>query len=232
MPSGLSLSFHQHSRQTEVAFLQKEWSEPFKKRLWQFIVKNKILNQARCLSFYDRETAEYLFSMAQKIQSGDPDNKEAQGARHYWRYLIEGFKRGEDDILNSAFNFGYAIVRGLLSRSIVASGLIPCFGLHHKNKLNPYNLSDDLVEFFRPIVDLKVLKMRPFSQRRSNHMTRKERQDLARIITCPVLIQGEEMGLKDACDRVVLQLVSCTRQKSIHRMISPELNAGSPFYEK
>ena len=128
--------------------------------MWQEVVKAKINNQAAVLQALDLDGAKKLQEIAKQVQSGDAKNAEAYAANLYWKYLFEKFNRSdESDIRNSALNYGYAIVRGAMARAVVGAGLLPCFGIHHANKLNQFNLVDDLMEPFRAFVDYKVALM-------------------------------------------------------------------------
>lgn len=133
---------------------------PTKKRLWGQIVQQKIANQAETLKNLDK-TYQPLERLANKVKTGDPDNLEAQAAQKYWRLLFgEQFRRDTElDGINSLLNYGYAIVRALIARAIVGSGLHPALGLFHSNQYNGLCLADDLMEPFRPWVDYKVYLM-------------------------------------------------------------------------
>lgn len=161
MPCCVLSPFMQHSRQLSVLKLQLEASEPKKKRLWQSIVRQKIRNQAECLSQFGlREQADHLQKMSLAVMSGDSSFVEGVAAAYYFRALFgEGFVRGVDeDGRNAALNYGYAILRAVIARSLSVYGLLPCLGLHHKSELNAFNLADDLIEPFRPLVDRAVRK--------------------------------------------------------------------------
>jgi len=135
--------------------------KPTQKRLWADIVKAKLQQQAAVLEAAGC-SARPLSAMVPKVRSGDPDNLEAQGARRYWRLLFgEEFRRdqGADDI-NILFNYGYTIVRAATARAVIAAGLHPTLSLHHSNSGNPMRLVDDLMEPFRPTIDLCVWKLR------------------------------------------------------------------------
>jgi len=161
LPSGTFFPYHNHSRYSEIAWIQTESSEPLKKRLWQEIVKAKINNQAAVLEALNKDGYKKLYEIARQVQSGDVKNAEAYAANLYWKYLWEDFNRSNDkDIRNSALNYGYAVIRGTMARSVVGSGLLPCFGVHHANKLNQFNLVDDLMEPFRPFLDYRVATMK------------------------------------------------------------------------
>lgn len=160
MPNGTFIPFHQHSRLSQIAHLQQKIKQPLKKRLWQAIVTKKIANQARCLTIYEKDDSA-LRRLADKVKSGDSDNLEAYAAKLYWSTLFDDFSRDQKgyDPVNVALNYGYAIVRGAIARSLVSFGLLPTFGLFHRSELNAYNLADDLIEPLRPAVDKTIKQM-------------------------------------------------------------------------
>jgi CRISP-associated protein Cas1 len=161
IPSCVLLPFHAHSRQAGVARMQALWSEPFKKRCWQKIIHAKVTNQAEVITGRSPDTVDFLHRLRTHIASGDSGNIEAQAARAYWSALFENFARAtnENDIRNSALNYGYAIVRGMIARALVGVGFLPAFGLHHCSELNAFNLADDMIEPFRPFVDAVVREL-------------------------------------------------------------------------
>jgi CRISPR-associated protein Cas1 len=161
IPSCVLLPFHAHSRQAGVARMQALWSEPFKKRCWQKIIHAKVTNQAEVITGRSHDTVDFLHRLRTHIASGDSGNIEAQAARAYWSALFENFARAtnENDIRNSALNYGYAIVRGMIARALVGVGFLPAFGLHHCSELNAFNLADDMIEPFRPFVDAVVREL-------------------------------------------------------------------------
>ena len=156
-PSGVLMPFHRHYRQGGIAIAQAEMALPLKKRLWQAIVKTKILNQAASLDRTERTGGEGLRAMSRLVGSGDPDNVEARAAREYWGCLFESFRRDDDgDTRNMMLNYGYAVIRSGVARALVAAGLVPALGVNHASATNAFNLADDLVEPFRPFVDVAV----------------------------------------------------------------------------
>ena len=136
-------------------------SLPTHKRLWAAVVKSKLEQQAAALEAAGAPTAP-LTALAAKVRSGDPANLEAQGARRYWGLLFgDSFRRDQDGGgLNGLLNYGYTILRSATARAVVAAGLHPSIGLHHSNDTNAMRLVDDLMEPFRPVVDLKVWQLR------------------------------------------------------------------------
>ena len=137
---------------------QLEWSEPIKKRVWQHVVQDKISHQAAVLQVRaEEEWASRLRSLVQEVRSGDPTNREAHAARLYFQVLFgNGFSRDQDTVVNAALNYGYSILLSSVNREIVARGYLTQIGICHRNEYNQYNLSCDLMEPFRPIVDRLV----------------------------------------------------------------------------
>lgn len=159
IPCAVTLPFSRHSRQLEVTHQQLNWTVSEKNRWWQQIVQAKIRNQAECLALCGRcEKAVILRKRSDAVRRGDSENIEATAAAIYFPALFgEGFTRGaEADTRNAALNYGYAILRGCMARCLAVYGFIPWMGLHHESTLNAWNLADDMMEPYRPVVDLFV----------------------------------------------------------------------------
>ena len=140
---------------------QLEATKPTTKRLWAEVVRSKLEQQAAALEAMGSPTAP-LTALVNKVRSGDPDNIEAQGARRYWGLLFgDKFRRDQDaGGLNAMLNYGYTVLRAATARAVIAAGLHPTLGLHHSNDSNPMRLVDDLMEPFRPVIDLKIWQLR------------------------------------------------------------------------
>jgi CRISPR-associated protein Cas1 len=220
IPNGLLMPFHQHSRQLQVAQIQVEASLPLKKRLWQQLVQNKILNQAVCLERCDSEDNHLLEALAREVQSGDKGNKEAQAAKLYWPRLFgTRFRRfSQTHWTSSALNYGYAILRGAMARAVVANGLLPCFGLNHQSQLNAFNLVDDLIEPFRPLVDETVYQLvqqveSTGDEDVSNELPRFAKHQLVLLTQKNCTIDQEVTPLPLGCQRLSESLVRALRDK-------------------
>jgi CRISP-associated protein Cas1 len=137
---------------------QLGWTEPAKKRVWQRVVKDKIAHQARILETRSRGLeADILKKDIPEVRSGDTTNREAHAARVYFAGLFGAdFSREDDSAINAALNYGYAIILSAVNREIVARGYLTQYGINHHNEYNQFNLSCDLMEPFRPIVDRLV----------------------------------------------------------------------------
>ncbi len=156
-PSGVFLPFGTHSRTTRILRLQLKATQPAKKRIWAEIVKAKIRNQARCLKYAGQMGDDRLEKLASAVRSGDAGNLEARAAKWYFDGLFGSqFSRIQDTPVNACLNYGYAIIRGAVARQLVLHGLHPPMGIFHSSEQNAFNLADDLIEPFRPVVDLYV----------------------------------------------------------------------------
>lgn len=161
MPSGLMLPLAGNTLQSERFEAQISASLPLKKQLWQQTISMKIKNQGAVLKKATNMEIGNMLAWASQVKSGDTQNLEGRAAAYYWRNLFgenSNFVRRQDgDDPNALLNYGYAILRAIIARSLVASGLIPTLGIHHSNKYNAYCLADDIMEPYRPYVDLMVV---------------------------------------------------------------------------
>jgi CRISP-associated protein Cas1 len=214
MPSGLALPFHAHHRQAEIAQLQINLTQPLKKRIWQVMVQRKIENQAACLQLVGRPNPA-VAAMAKLVGSGDPENIEARAARAYWSSLFDDFTRAnESDLRNKMLNYGYAILRSGVARALVASGLLPCFGIFHASVTNPFNLADDLLEPFRPNVDRMVFDLSENGVRKQGDLTPSEKRQLATLLTTDIRMADQNMSLLSACETAAASLVRTMEKNS------------------
>ena len=201
-PISVLTPFYQHSRNTKIANLQISMGDVLKKRLWQKIVKQKIENQSNVLKIlFKNDILDIYIGL---VQSGDKTNIEGQCAKKYWSLLFDNFKRHSKTKHNFALDYGYAIIRGTLSKYVASSGLIPCFGLHHCNELNSFNLVEDLIEPFRPFVDLMVAEMDILE---NEELTKEDRGYLLTILTKQCFYKNEQITVQNACEDICQSLV-------------------------
>ena len=160
-PSGVFLPFQSHSRATRMLRLQLDLDKPAGKRSWAHIVQAKINNQAFCMKTLNTGGHERLESYSRRVRSGDTGNMEAQASAYYFPQIMgRSFSRSQEGWTNAALDYGYAVMRGACARALVAHGMLPTVGLFHSSEQNAFNLADDLIEPFRPIVDLHVATSR------------------------------------------------------------------------
>jgi CRISP-associated protein Cas1 len=223
MPAGMALPFHQHHKQAGISALQLAASLPLKKRLWQSLVVSKIENQAACLDKSGKDGAT-LRAMARRVSSGDPDNMEAQSARAYWSLLFENFTRSDEgDIRNMMLNYGYAVLRAAIARAVVAFGLLPSVGLFHASESNAFNLADDLIEPFRPLVDVRVAQLAGDLKTGERELTVNHRRELAGILNCDCTLQGETISVLNASERSAESLVRALSAGEPKELLLPDL---------
>lgn len=155
-PNGIFLPFIQYNASLKILNLQLNCPKPVLKRLRSAIVSAKIHNQSQCLKLNNLDGYDFIDMLSKKVRSGDPDNIEARAAFHYFKYLFgDDFVRYEESSnINACLNYGYAVIRGEIARRLVGHGLHPPLGIFHCNQKNSFNLADDLMEPFRPIVDI------------------------------------------------------------------------------
>jgi CRISPR-associated protein Cas1 len=162
LPYGLMLPMFSHHAFTEKMFQQLNASLPLKKNLWQQTIIAKINNQAGVLRSLGKEDMKMAY-YTRLVNSGDPQNVEGRAAAYYWDKLFgdgASFTRDTDGGgVNAMLNYGYAILLAMVARSLVASGLLPAVGIHHRNKYNPWCLASDIMEPYRPYVDKLVLQL-------------------------------------------------------------------------
>lgn len=222
MPVGLMLPLCGNTTQSERFALQLSASLPLKKQLWQQTVKQKITNQAAALSQLTAEETRCMNVWANNVRSGDPDNIEARAAAYYWKYLFQdpGFKRDRDGSPpNNLLNNGYAILRAVIARALVSSGLLPTLGIHHHNRYNAYCLADDIMEPYRPYVDRIV-----FTLYKNGHtgLTTDVKRELLKIPTIDVVIEGRKSPLMIGATTTTASLYKCFEGES-RKIAYPEM---------
>ena len=211
MPVGLLLPLHGNTTQNERFRQQLDASLPLSKQLWQQTVKAKIENQAAVLKECSGEEIKCMRVWAANVKSGDSDNQEARAAAYYWKNLfrIEGFTRDRDGIPpNNLLNYGYAILRAVVARGLVASGLLPTLGIHHHNRYNAYCLADDIMEPYRPYVDRLVYSI----VRQGGNYAELTKELKVRLLTIPTLetnIAGKRSPLMIAVGQTTASLYKC-----------------------
>ena len=211
MPIGLMLPLYGNTTQNERFRQQLDASLPLMKQLWQQTIKAKIENQAVVLKEYSDVETKCMNVWAADVKSGDSNNLEARAAAYYWKNLfqIEGFTRDRDGIPpNNLLNDGYAILRAVVARGLVVSGLLPTLGIHHHNRYNAYCLADDVMEPYRPYVDRLVCGM----IKQGVDYTELTKELKAQLLTIPVLethIAGKRSPLMVAVGQTTASLYKC-----------------------
>ena len=225
--NAITLPFHTHSTFSKIVHSQVAIKKPLKKRIWQELVKQKIYNQATVMEYVQKQSvAKELSLFVKSVKSNDEENLEAQAARLYWGHLFENFvriQRGAEDIKNASLNYCYAVVRSAVARSITNAGLMPSFGVHHQNYFNAFNLADDMIEPFRPFVDLHV-KMTLLNYD-DEVLTSKVKVELVNILNLEfVCIDGGVSNLRVAIDTVVQSFQKVVLHNNLDVLCLPSID--------
>jgi len=223
LPVGLMLPLDGNSIQTERFRYQIDASEPLKKNLWAQTVKAKIENQAAVLRLAGIDNKR-LLALVPQIQSGDPDNVEGRAASVYWKLLFDDIEFTRDrfgSFPNPHLNYCYAILRAIVARGLVGSGLLPTLGIHHSNKYNAYCLADDIMEPYRPFCDWLVYKLVIDGTVADEEITRKHKAQLLTIAAVDIKIDGKKSPLMVGLARTTHSLTECFEGKR-RKIIYPE----------
>ena len=216
LPVGLMLPLYGNSTQNERFRYQLDASQPLRKQLWQQTIKAKIENQAAVLSACSGRPIKNMKRWADDVRSGDPDNVEGHAAAYYWRYFfnnitgLENFTRNREGMApNNLLNYGYAILRAVVARALVTSGLLPTLGIHHHNRYNAYCLADDIMEPYRPYVDELVFAIVKEQGVDNLQLTTTLKAQLLSIPTLDVVIGGKRSPLMVAATQTTASLYKC-----------------------
>ena len=223
-PKGLLLPMSDNATQSEKLKYQLEASEPLKKQLWKQTVEQKIKNQAAVLTYFQKD-AEALIYLAGEVKSGDSTNIEARAAAIYWKRLLEEFEtnRGRFEAPpNHMLNYGYAILRAIIARSLVGSGCLPVLGIHHRNKYNHYCLADDIMEPYRPYVDQMVLEYIYENEFLPMDLGTPEKSHLLKLPVIDVMIEEKSSPLMVASQRTTASLMKCFMGET-RKILYPDL---------
>ncbi len=228
LPSAYILGYNSFYKNLMVYNYQTQVPKPVQKQIWKNIIIQKIKNQVKVLDILKIDNG--LDAYISQIKSGDADNTEGVVAGKYFRCLFgNDFIRRDDNLINSALNYGYAIIRGALARSVVAHGLQPYIGIHHCNMLNNFNLVDDLIEPFRPLVDLFVYTN--IAKLQVTELDTKLKQKLHSLLVYDVQLESGVYDVSTAIDMVVSSLVSAMKNKKSIIKLPNILNLKVHAYE-
>ena len=216
MPVGLMLPLCGNTVQSERFHHQISASIPLRKQLWQQTVRAKINNQARVLAICSKVNHKCMKKWSDDVKSGDTDNQEAHAAAYYWKRIfanikgLEDFTRNRDGIEpNNLLNYGYAILRAIVARALVSSGMLPTFGIHHHNRYNAYCLADDIMEPYRPYVDKIVYNIVEKNGTGNLKLTKEIKTVLLSIPTIDVVISGKRSPLMVGVTQTTASLYKC-----------------------
>ena len=220
MPATITLPFAPHIKYSGIVDSQLNASLGFRNSLWKTIVKRKIANQATVLELLGVDGSA-LREMASEVRSGDPTNREALAARVYFQLYEPGYTRDKVCPLTSALNYGYAVVRSTLARHVVSHGFITSIGFHHCNAKNEFNLVDDMIEAFRPFVDLHVSEI-DLSEEDPESLSRAARKQITGVLRRECLIDGRITTVLVATEECIESLHRAIEGKDVRLVRLPE----------
>lgn len=232
MPICLLSSLSNHSRNSDIAHIQINMNNELKEKLWQKIIKEKITNQADCLyHFNNKDKSMHLKDLSSKVLANDKDNVEAKASRAYFLALFgNNFAREKhrDDVknyINMLMNYGYAIIRSRVASSLSSVGLLPQFGIFHHNALNPFNLADDMMEVYRPLVDIYIkeyLNEKKDINEELISLAKEDRAYLVNILNKQINIVGELRTVSDSILVMVRSLVKSIKNNDYNFLELPK----------
>lgn len=212
MPQSLLTNLNANSAQCEVLNTQINCGEVLKKQLWKQLVEAKIKNQARVLTHIGSDGT-LLKPFYNNVKSGDSDNREGAAAHAYWHLLFgKDFTRDRNESgINTLLNYGYTILRAATARAIVSSGLMPAIGIFHHNRSNAYPLADDLMEPFRPYIDITVYDLAQTGRLELNKETKKA---LINILYCDTQFDKVTRPLSVGLSITTASFVKCLAKEA------------------
>lgn len=211
--------YYPNARHAKMLFEQIEMEDVFKKKHWDRIVKVKISNQAKNLAVLGLEGFERISSFEQFVQNGDKDNIEALAASEYFQFYHKGLNRRTDDPVNSALNYGYAIIRSYIIKALITTGFHCALGIHHHNDYNSFNLADDMIEPWRAMVDQMAYRM-------TNNdilLNSKERKEIIEVLHCNCKIGGKKMWIATGIELMADSLKAAIMKKDPEKLELPLL---------
>ena len=223
-PTGMLMPLESNTIQSERFRAQIEATEPLKKQLWQQTIKAKIANQSAVLKKWNVPN-KYLNTLSTVVKSGDAGNNEAKAAAYYWSHLFpdgwQFFRKRDGMPPNNLLNYGYAILRATMARAITGAGLLPALGIFHRNRYNAYCLADDIMEPYRPFVDVIV---RSIIDKTSavEVLTQELKIQLLRLPTIDVQLGEESSPLMVATQRTAASLARCYSGEQ-RKLLYPEM---------
>lgn len=223
-PNVFSLGLYSHYRVYGVLYKQINWSDDAKGRMWQRFVQIKIRNQASLLEYLekDQNIVNRLRTLANHVEFEDRTNREGHAAKLYFNELFgDSFQRmrGSVDPVNAALNYGYIVLRACVARSVVAHGLHPAFGIGHRNQFNAFNLVDDCMEVFRPVIDFWVAMT---IKNENDYLTWETKQQLIRRLSSKILIDGQRQTVLNAIDLFVQSFIKAMNENNDKLLVYPE----------
>lgn len=221
-PNMFCLGLYSHYKIYGMLYKQLEWDEKIKGEMWRKIVQIKINNQASVLKYLkkDSEVVNRMIKLSSSVEPEDVTNREGIAASIYFKELLgNSFRRerGAIDAFNSALNYGYIVLRSCLARTITAYGLHPAMGIGHRNQYNAFNLVDDCMEVYRPIIDLWVA----LTIKEEDYLTREMKQNLVGRLSATLKISGQKHTVLNSIELYIQSFIRAMNNKDIESLVYP-----------
>ena len=223
-PAAMLLPYQSYARQSMVMKKQIAMRDERIDGAWAQIIQRKIENQALALNILGKPGADKISKIADSVCSVNTDAAESSAARAYFQFLYPRINRKAEIPINSCLNYGYAVLRNAIIRSLLLTGFIPAFGLHHRNQLNTNNLADDLIEPWRPMVDIIAIRIVGSNQ----ILSKKQRYELAHVLHNACLINGKKMAVLTAIDIMTESLRNFVINDSLKKILLPTVLPEEP----
>ena len=218
LPTAIVIPFEGNARQSKVMHAQVALSKKFYGELWLQIIKQKILNQQKCLFLLNIDSSNDLLKTLENLTIRNVDQREAIAAKNYFQSLFNNeFTRDSESPMNAKLNYGYAIVRSTIIRTLVGLGFHPTFGIHHNSQLNAFNLADDLIEPFRPIVDLCAYHL----EGKEVRLSKAERKALTQVLHHSCLLEGKKTSVVYAIEELCYVLKRIVLDREVDQLPLP-----------
>lgn len=221
-PNAFTLGLYSHYRVYGVLYQQLKWNDEIRNQMWKKIIKIKIENQISVLRYLNKDIniVERMEALSKEILDDDSSNREGHAARLYFNEMFgDDFRRerGAVDTYNAALNYGYIVLRACVARTVVAYGLHPALGIGHRNQFNAFNLVDDCMEVFRPVIDLWVC----MTVRDSEYLDREMKQNLIRRLSAKINIGGQKQTVLNAIDLFIQSFIKAMNNKDTDLLVYP-----------
>lgn len=221
-PNMLCLGLYSHYKVYGMLYKQLNWDEKVKDEMWKRIIQIKINNQASVLKILkkDPDVINRMINFAKTVEPGDITNREGIAASLYFKELLgKSFRREREavDAFNSALNYGYIVLRFCVARAVIAHGLHPALGIGHHNQYNAFNLVDDCMEVFRPVIDLWVA----LTVDESDYLTREMKQQLVARLSAKINIGGQKQTVLNAIDLFVQSFIKAMNNRKFDLLLYP-----------
>ena len=209
-PYAQIIPFYNSYNVSKKVLMQTKWTKKTKDEMWQKIIENKIINQATLLIKLKKKNSEMLINYAKEVKIGDTTNREGHAAKVYFNSLFGNkFSRGQPNDINAALNYGYAIILSAINKEITINGYITELGINHRNDYNYYNLTCDLMEPLRIIIDEFVY------HNRKREFNKEYKMDLVNILNHKYKYKNKELFLTDLIKLYVRDTLKCMENQEM-----------------